>query len=61
MQENENKVETITSLQKQIIKDHIVDMHSRANTIIEETSYLMANFTAIKMILDNTTEISIKN
>jgi hypothetical protein len=61
MQENENKVETITNLQKKIIKEHLFDMHSRATAIIEETSYLMANFTAIKMILDNTTEISIKN
>lgn len=51
---------TITNLQKEILNGHLGDMHARLETIIEETSYLSANFKAMKMILDNTTEISIK-
>ncbi|OGH99767.1 MAG: hypothetical protein A2039_06765 [Candidatus Melainabacteria bacterium GWA2_34_9] len=54
------EVTTITNLQKEILIGHLGDMHSRLETIIEETSYLLANFKAMKMILDNTTEISIK-
>jgi len=54
------EVTTITNLQKKILIGHLGDMHSRLETIIEETSYLLANFKAMKMILDNTTEISIK-
>ena len=34
---------------------------STLEMIIGETSYLLANFKAMKMIIDNTTEISIKN
>ncbi|OGH96593.1 MAG: hypothetical protein A2039_06165 [Candidatus Melainabacteria bacterium GWA2_34_9] len=58
---SENKTSTITNLQKEILIGHLGDMHGRLETIIEETSYLLANFKAMKMIIDNTTEISIKN
>jgi hypothetical protein len=58
---SEKGISTITNLQKQILIGHLGDMHSRLETIIEETSYLLANFKAMKMIIDNTTEISIKN
>jgi len=58
---SENKISTVTNLQKEILIGHLADMHGRLETIIGETSYLLANFKAMKMIIDNTTEISIKN
>lgn len=51
---------SITNLQKQVLIRHIGGMHSRLEVIIDETSYLLAHFKAMKMILDNTVEISIK-
>jgi hypothetical protein len=57
----EDKKITITNLQKEILIGHLGDMHARLETIIGETSYLLANFKAMKMILDNTIEINIKN
>jgi len=59
MQEEETI--TITNLQKKLIMRHLCDMNTCALGIIEEAGFLMANFKAVKMILDNTTEISIKN
>jgi hypothetical protein len=52
---------TVTTLQKEIMLAHLSDMNSRATDIMEETSYLMANFKAMKIILDNSTEITVKN
>jgi len=54
------EISTITNLQKEILIGHLGDMHARLETIIGETSYLSANFKAMKMILDNTTQNSIK-
>jgi len=51
---------TITNLQKEILIGHLGDMHARLETIIDETSYLAANFKAMKLILDNTIQIGIK-
>jgi len=48
--------ETLTNLQKEILTGHLRDMNARLETIIEETSYLSANFKAMKMILDNTSQ-----
>jgi len=59
MQENETT--TITNLQKDLIIKHLCDMNTRATVIIEEASCLTANFKAVKMILDDATEITIKN
>lgn len=58
---SEKEIITITNLQKGILIGHLGDMHARLETIINETSYLLANFKAMKMILDNTTEITVKN
>jgi len=58
---NKKEISTITNLQKEILIGHLGDMPSRLEIIIEETSYLLANFKAMKMIIDNTTEINIKN
>jgi len=52
---------TVTNLQKEIIIRTIEDMHARLETIINETDYLSANFKAMKVILDNATEITVKN
>jgi len=46
------EISTITNLQKEILIGHLEDMNTRLETIVEETSYLAANFKAIKMILD---------
>ena len=46
------EISTITNLQKEILIGHLEDMHARLETIVEETSYLSANFKAMKMILD---------
>ena len=58
---NKKEISTITNLQKEILIGHLGDMPSRLEIIIEETSYFLANFKAMKMIIDNTTEINIKN
>ncbi len=56
----EKEITTITNSQKEVLIGHLGDMHARLEIIIGETSYLMANFKAVRMILDNTIEISIK-
>lgn len=58
---SKEKISSITNLQKELLIGHLDDMHAVLETIIEETSYLSANFKAIKMIIDNTTEINIEN
>ncbi|OGH96906.1 MAG: hypothetical protein A2039_00145 [Candidatus Melainabacteria bacterium GWA2_34_9] len=58
---SEKEITTITNLQKEILIGNIGDMHARLETIVNETDYLRANFTAMKMVLDNTTEITVKN
>lgn len=58
---SKNEITTITNLQKELLIGNLGDMHARIETIINETDYLLANFKAMKMILDNSTEITVKN
>ena len=44
---NKKEISTITNLQKEILIGHLGDMHARLETIIEETSYLLANFKGV--------------
>jgi hypothetical protein len=46
------EVSKITKLQKNLLIKHLDDMNIRLGLITEETSYLMANIKAMKIILD---------
>jgi len=58
---SEKEIITVTTLQKEILIGHLGDMYARINVITNEISYLLANFKTMKLILDNTTEITVKN
>ncbi len=47
------KTSNITKLQKELLIKHLDDMNTRLKAVTEETDYLTANLTAMKMILDN--------
>jgi len=44
---------TITNLQKKIILEHLKNIQLGLNSITEETSFLIANFKAINIILED--------
>ena len=48
---SEEKISTITNLQKDLLIKHVSDMNNRIDLITEEASYLTANIKAVKMIL----------
>ena len=47
----EEKISTVTNLQKDLLIKHFSDMQLRLGLITEETSCLDANIKAMKMIL----------
>lgn len=49
---SEEKISTITNLQKDLLIKHLDNMHLRLGLITEETSYLTANIKAMEMILN---------
>jgi len=51
---SKEEMSTITNLQKEILIEHLKNIQARLNSITEETSFLMANFKAMNIILEDT-------
>lgn len=55
-----NDIQTLTVVQKQLLKNHMESIQCQINIIFDQITKVIVNFRAVKMILENFEEIEKK-